>query len=395
VLRRAPSADREGLLAAAAAILPGREVSEQRRIDERIASLGIDWTPGMTAAPKANIVVAARLPDGTIAAGGDVPWTVTVENRGPGTLSQLRAVAAAPTAPFLDGRELVFGTIRPGGKKSYTLWLRLKGTDATPRRDDVTLRLEERNGVAPDVVNVRFEVQKVLRPRLAWHAQLGCSGAKCPKLGTGADVKLAVSVVNARRVPLPAGTKIAGVAGAGPLWNVIVQLDPLDERIDVTEGWHALGPIAPGAQPQSPLRVRVVDGDGDERLRFRVAAFTDDERTACELDPAMGARFPLSRECRGPVVQLSPDPDAGVIVAPGDRFPLQGTASLDGTGPDALRDVKVFLNGRKVLYRAAAGGARRLPFSTELRLAPGENVVVVEARTRTGNVSVRPMRIYR
>lgn len=380
VLRRTTTPDREGLLAAAAALLPERRAAHEAELAARLGTLGIDWRRAESVESPTVNVAAAGPAGGVVAAGAPVSWTVTVENRGSGPLARLRAWTVAPHAPFLDGRELVFGTIAPGAKKSFTLELHPAGDDVTPRRDEVTLRFAEENGHAPPDAAVRFEVRKVLRPRLALQARLGCAGPRCARVAAGAALKVDVALTNSGRAPAPR--------------DLVVMLEPLDERWYVTDGWREVGAVAPGAPRRAPLALRLADADGDERARFRVTRLTGDERTTCALDLAIGARLPLVRECRSPALRLAPDPDAGPVVATGDRFRLEGTAS-EGDGADPLRKVTVRLGGRKVLAQRAGEGAKTIAFSTELRLGPGENLVVVRAETQAGNVVVQPMRIYR
>jgi carboxyl-terminal processing protease len=391
VLARAKTPDRDGLRAAAAGLLPERQAEEDAKLAARLSSLGIDWTHAESAdSPAVNVTTSGRAP-GPVAAGAPVAWTVTVENRGPTPLSRLRAWTVAPHAQFLDRRELVFGTLPPGAKRSYVLQLSPQGAELTPRRDDVTLRFEEENGHAPPDATVRFELGPVSRPRLAASVQLACPSPKCSRLTATGDVKVAVSLRNTGGAPSRPGT--------------VVELRPLDESLYVTEGRQELGTVPPRGQKRGTLAFRLSDerspsgspSPGAAAIRFRLVAadLEGDAMSSCEVEIALGEKLPATRECPRVIVQLTPDPDAALLESAGETFHLAATASVEGAPADPLRRLVVYLKDRKVLVQPAAPDARRVELSADLHLEPGENLVQVLAETRSGELQTRRFRVYR
>ena len=98
-------------------------------------------------------------------AGDVVQWTVTVENRGDAPFRRLRAWTVDEKNFFLDRREFVFGTIRPGERRSWVVPLKLPRSFDS-RRDEVTLHFEDDQGKAPADVLTSLDVVETARPAL-------------------------------------------------------------------------------------------------------------------------------------------------------------------------------------------------------------------------------------
>ncbi len=87
---------------------------EQARIVEALKKLGIDWTPvGGSAAPTLVGTVSTDRPQNEVAAGETIKFTAKITNKGPGMAGQVRATLKGDD-PFFEGREFVFGRIKPG-----------------------------------------------------------------------------------------------------------------------------------------------------------------------------------------------------------------------------------------------------------------------------------------
>ena len=123
-------------------------MEEEARLEAKLQALGVDWSSGAAVGTPRPVVTVSPPPGKPLAAGETLPWTVTVENRGDGPMRRLRAWALADKAPLLDRREFVFGLVKPGEKRSWTVPLKLtRGIDS--RHDEVKLHFEEENGRAP------------------------------------------------------------------------------------------------------------------------------------------------------------------------------------------------------------------------------------------------------
>ena len=80
------------------------------------------------------------------------------------------------------------------------------------------------------------------------------------------------------------------------------------------------------------------------------------------------------------------------------RADAEGWVTLAGAVRDDqdLRDVQIFLNGRKVAYRRSPGRIRsRLPFRVKEQAAPGRNRLRVVARDTEGLFGERALLVWR
>jgi carboxyl-terminal processing protease len=100
-----------------------------------------------------------------------------------------------------------------------------------------------------------------------------------------------------------------------------------------------------------------------------------------------------------PRIALVPDPQRGAPVVDGDRWKLQGSASLPPSADPAarLRDVFVFVNDRKVFFKVVpeSSTTAALDFSADVPLKPGNNLVTVFAREDDEFQSRRSLVVYR
>ncbi|HYQ81486.1 MAG TPA: MXAN_5808 family serine peptidase, partial [Anaeromyxobacteraceae bacterium] len=269
LLARAPFAERAPLLEAARQLVAERRGEEEARLQARLAQLGIDWSAGPApagAAPRVAVTVTPP-PGKRIQAGDTLPWTVTVENRGDAPLGRLRAWTVVDKNPLLDRREFVFGLVKPGERRSWTVPVKLpRGLES--RRDDVTLHFEDDGGRAPPDAVTSVEVVERPKPVFAFSLQVDdqAGGNGDGLIQRGEDVQVRVDVKN------------AGPGGSGD--RTYVSLKSLgDEKVFIKKGRQVVGALKPGEvktaflslelkkgyRPDSvPVRVQVVDERGDE-----------------------------------------------------------------------------------------------------------------------------------
>jgi carboxyl-terminal processing protease len=270
LLARAPFPDRARLLEAAGGLVAERRAEEARRLEARLSQLGIDWSgPQGVSSGSPRAVVTVTPPAGRAQKAGEVvQWTVSVENRGDAPFRRLRAWSVAEKNFFLDRREFVFGTIRPGERKSWVVPLKLPRSFDS-RRDEVTLHFEDEQGKAPADVLTSLDVVEVARPLFAYSLQVddrkGGNGDGLPARGETFTVRLDVRNVG------------AGTSGD----KTYVTLKNLgDEKLFIKKGREVLGALRPGesraasmeielrpgAGTTLPIRVQVVDEKSGEYL---------------------------------------------------------------------------------------------------------------------------------
>ncbi|MBK9516357.1 MAG: PDZ domain-containing protein [Anaeromyxobacter sp.] len=267
LLLRAPFNDRARLLKEAAALVEEKQAEQEKKLEARLAQLGLDWSAGParpTGAPRGVVTVtpAAGRP---ARAGETMAWTVTVENRGDAPFRRLRAWSTSDKNGLLDRREFVFGQVRPGEKRAWTVPVKLpRSMDS--RRDEVVLHFDEANDKAPPDVAAAVDVVEVPRPLFALSVQVddrkGGNGDGLP--ARGESFTLRVDVRN------------AGPGAAGE--KTFVSLKNLgDEKLFIKKGREVLGALKPGEARAAAMEVELKHGSKLETLPIRLQVF--DEKT--------------------------------------------------------------------------------------------------------------------
>jgi carboxyl-terminal processing protease len=258
LLKRAPYADRPRMLEGAKALVAQRRQEEETRLSKRFAELGVDWANGHVAGtPKGTVTVTP--PTGRdFRAGDTVQWTVTVENRGDAPFKRLRAWTQAEKNPLIDRREFVFGTIRPGERRSWTIPVKVpKGLDS--RRDEVTVHFEDDAGKAPADLATSFGVIEVAKPMFAFSVQLD------DKIGGNGDGLAQRGETFHLRVDV----RNVGSGASGD--KTFVSLKNLgDEKLFIKKGRDVIGALKPGEARSTSMEVELRRGSKSEQLPFRV-----------------------------------------------------------------------------------------------------------------------------
>lgn len=165
-------------------------------------------------------------------------------------------------------------------------------------------------------------------------------------------------------------------------------------RTAVRGGASADGPVVAWMRPG----IVAVDGKLGDHFRVALPWGAPGWVRAADVAPAKG---PASLQVEEAFVR-SP-PVIALSTRAADGVSDQATLTLRGTASDdvALRDLYVFVNGRKVFYRSLAGRAvsqdtgDRYEFEIPVGLEPGENDIEVYARDRSSLVGATSLGIYR
>jgi carboxyl-terminal processing protease len=291
LLRRAPLAKRTKLLDAAKAFVNERKEEEEGRAERRLKEFGVDWAEGTAAGTPRAVVTVTPAPGKEARAGETMPWTVTVENRGDGAFRRLRAWTTAEKNLLLDRREFVFGTVRPGEKRTWTVPVKLpKGMDT--RRDEVVFHFADEHGKAPAEVTSPVAVTEVAKPVFAFSVQLddlrGGNGDGLPQRGE--TFLLRVDVRN------------AGTGAASE--KTFVSLKNLgDEKLFIKKGRDVIGGLKPGEVKSATMEVELRRGSKSETLPIRVAIMDEktDEFVQEKLDLPVAKDEPAKAPAQGAV----------------------------------------------------------------------------------------------
>jgi carboxyl-terminal processing protease len=286
LLGRAPFADRQRLLQAAKGFVSERHAEEGARLESKLAALGVDWSSGTARGTPRPVVTVSPPPGKLLAAGETLPWTVTVENKGDGAMHRLRAWALVDKAPLFDRREFLFGLVKPGEKRSWTVPVKLpRGLDS--RHDEVRLHFEEEGGRPPPDALTSIDVTEAPKPVFAFSTQIedGATGNGDGLVQRGEEIALRVDVKN------------EGPGASGD--KTYVALKNLgDEKVFIKKGRVALGSVKPGEAKSALLQLEVKKGLKADQVPLRVMIVDE------KLDEFVSERLelPVAAEGKGSVV---------------------------------------------------------------------------------------------
>jgi carboxyl-terminal processing protease len=295
LLGRYPFPDRQRLLEAARGFVAERRAEEDGRLQQKLGQLGVDWTSGTASGTPRAVVTVSPAPGKKLRAGQTAPWTVTVENAGDAPFYRLRAWSLVDKDPLFDRREFVFGLVKPGEKRSWSVPLKLPpGFDS--RRDDVTLHFEEDSGHAPADVATSLEVLEAPRPVFAFSTQVEdeSPGNGDGLVERGEEISLRVDVRN---------------QGAGPSGDkTYVSLKNLgDEKIFIKKGRVVLGALKPGEVKSANLLLEVKSGLKLETLPLRLMVVDEklDEYLSDKMELPVQGTAPTREAATGAVRALA------------------------------------------------------------------------------------------
>ncbi len=316
LLGKAPYADRARLLEAAGVLVGERRDEEAKRLEGRLGQLGLDWSVGHDKAGTPRAVVTVSPAEGRAQKAGEtVQWTVSVENRGDAPFRRLRAWSASDKNGLLDRREFVFGTVRPGERRSWSVPVKLpRSLDS--RRDEVVLHFDDEGGKAPADVTTALDVVEVGKPAFAFSVQVddrkGGNGDGLPQRGE--TFTLRVDVRNTG----------AGATGDKPT----VTLKNLgDEKLFIKKGREVLGQLKPGESKGAAMEIELKRGSKSETLPVQVAIY--DDKTGAYVTEKLA--LPLSTS------DATVAPEAGAVSVTAPEAVIRGGAGAEAPVVAAAR----------------------------------------------------------
>ena len=243
---------RREVLASSKSFFDKKLGEEQSRIVDSLKKLGIDWTPVGGGGPPPSLVgtVSTDRPNNTVNAGETIKFTAKITNKGPGVAGQVRATLKGDD-PYFDGRELVFGRIKPGETRTFTVPVKMP-KDSLTRIDPLHLEVTEEHGAKTtlDSNELLVRVDGPQRPIYSYAYQIidDIKGNGDGIIQRGESVRLHVTVKN---------------SGVGKAIDTTAQLRNLsDEGVFINKGRFDLDGIGPNES-------KTVDFTFDVRPEYR------------------------------------------------------------------------------------------------------------------------------
>ena len=236
-------------------LLRKTEASEEDALTQRLAELGVDWSPPPKKASgdRPQLDVQLELVDpvapGHVRAGSEIAVRARVTNRSHHPLHRLRGTLKSDHSSF-EGRELLFGQIPPGEARTWTVYTRVPREEST-RTDRVTLTLESPSQKIDDQAEITITTQRVAQPQFAFtwlfdDVERG-DGDGLLEIGEGIDMNVLVTNI-----------------GEGSAEAVALRLrSAAQEDLFLERGRVQIGTIAPGETRTGTLRFRVPKKQSD------------------------------------------------------------------------------------------------------------------------------------
>ena len=296
----APYTRREKMLESAKGFVAQKRHDEEERIAQAIGALGIDWTPGET--PKGVQLSSTLKPgaDRKITPGEAVQLELTVENKGTEPLRRLRAWTESENG-LLDHREFLFGLLKPGEKRTWTVPVKLP-KDLGSRRDGVSVKFQDDSGVLQESVAGELNFVELPRPQFAFTWSVVDDCAACNGDGLiqrGEDIDLVLDVTN---------------VGPGKALDTFATIKNMgDAAIFIEKGRFKLGELAPGETRSARFQLEVKKAMRGDNFPIRVAIIDEplEEFTADKLSLPVVADGtpPIALEPKKGVVRVADKAD--------------------------------------------------------------------------------------
>jgi len=370
----AKSPKRPQMLRSARPIIDRIQKQEDEKVARDLKKLGVDWSVGPDKGPsQVRVLAKTTTGDKPAMAGDPLELEVQVTNEGKEPLYRLGAVTRSDNRLF-DGRELVFGKLAPGEKRSWKTTLgvcRMEDEervcriprDISDRADGIIVEFEEAHGHAPEPVEVRTVIHALPEPRFAYGLQVAdnVSGNGDGHVQRGEQVTLYFIVKN---------------LGPGRTYEVQANLSNRSGRgVLLHNGRFQTRDLEPGAEWLVPFTFQVLPDFEGKKAKLEVTVVD----TALRVYSAEKIEVPIYDEAQsvkklgakrlvalkaGTEIRETPSSDAPVIARVEKAVRLLHTA----TGPDGYERINLG-GGRPGWVRAGDAWAAKGQVSKDPALA--------------------------
>ncbi|MEM6928885.1 MAG: hypothetical protein AAF602_18240 [Myxococcota bacterium] len=398
---------RADVLATAHAVIERRQAVADEALVAAFASYRIDWSdgPAYDRAGPLPLDVSVDLGEGeALVAGAEQTMTVTVTNRSRQTLYRLAGVVTE--SDVIEGHEFFFGKVEPGETRTFAH--PVKPQAGWPAEESpYTLDFRDAGERSIGHLESTLLVEQKPLPAFAWSweaREVGGDDDGIVEVGERVAIDLTVTNVgqgatvdpfarlrnqSGKALDLVVGTLSPGVAR-----------DAAGELCETPEAPGCTVVLAPGEaftgsfevevrgapRGEKPLTMELSLGDAEAYDHASVvrSGFYDWFAQKETLSIVVGGAPPRAPVRMPPAVEVTRAPDLRVE---------GGHATLSGvvTDESGVTHVMVFHGDDKVFFE---GGGERLPirsvpFTADIALEPGINVLTVLASDRDGFVSSR------
>jgi carboxyl-terminal processing protease len=365
LLARVTSSSRKKMLKEIAVPLSNAEKEQNKIIEEKLALLGIDWSP-LQKQKSSELQVAYNLWKGSnrikmAKAGTEVELELVAKNIGKGTFGQLLAVGQSEI-PLLKNREFVYGKLKPGEKRSWRIPLEIP--ESIPSQDlTMDVEFHEQAGDIPTMLGVIIPIEGTRPPRFGYSYRLRES-AKGRNLATGRTLNLEVTAYNLGK-------------GASSEETVMLLSNKSGKKLFIERGRASLGTLAPGAARKETFKFHVSKDFSEPRMELELSIVDPKRLVALNkefgIDVKGGKLIPSSGQRYQPPSIVLANPARSTD---DDTYVIKGVIK----DTDPIRDFYIFVRDKKVAYVPNAQETKEMIIKTSLPLEDGRNAVSIAAR---------------
>jgi len=411
VIEAAEGWRRADVLASAHRVVARRRAEADEALVAAFERHDIDWSDGPGFEPTGRLPLEVRVDfDGSdeLLAGSSQTMQVTVTNRSSETLHRLAGVIVE--SDVIEGHEFFFGKLGPGQTRSFSHPVRLQaGWPAEESPYTIDFRdVSERSIGQHDATLV---VQERPRPAFAWSWQSRELGDDDGIVEVGERVAIDLTVTNVGEGPtvdpfarlrnqsgkaldLVVGTLSPGVA-RGPDGELCEAPTAPDCDVVLAPGETFTGSFevevrgAPPREHPLNLELSLADAEAYDHGSVVRAGFYDWFAQKETIEIVVGAGPPRAELREPPRIEVTRSPDLHVD---GSHATVSGVV-VDDSG---VKHVMVFHGDDKVFFEGGPDrtALRSVPFTADVDLDPGMNVLTVLARDRGGLVSSRAVVVW-
>ncbi len=420
VIIAAGNSRRAEMLASAARVVDTHARRGDSEVVQALSGLGLDWSDGAPWTPsegEAALPVEVTLDlgeDGGIQAGERESVRVAVTNTSGRSLYRVGIVAK--DNDVLDGREFLIGKLAPGETRSYSIEVNL--VDGYPA-ELAPVALEVRDSGDAPIGQVDSEVRILGRalPHLRWSWSIedgpgpdgedGGDGDGVAEVGETLTIPIEIENIgdgwtgqafarvknrNGRALDILHGTVEPGALHTidGEPCDAVDRRTGCQLRLAPGESWTGAFRVQLKEPRPEGFELELVLGDAEAYDHGTIVRagfyelFTQSDVIGFQTDAALPEG--VSREL--PAITVSRAPER---VVDSTRAVISGIVE-DASG---IEHVTVWGAGDKLFYDGSSAGVQSVPFTADVALEPGSNIVTIVAQDTDGFTSTHSVVTYR
>ena len=367
LLDKAGKPSRKDTLASISKPLAEQQAEQQKLINSALKAFGVDWSvasvkgkPSLKA--KYNIYSGKKLVDST-RAGNKIRLEIVVTNTGDTPYFRLIANSEIKDAPFLTDREFVFGLLKPGETRKWSVPIEMPKAIPTERYH---LKIAFK-----DFYKTEIEPMEMIVPVLAAPHPIFSFKYKFTGVHRGSPIKV--------KAPLNLNMTITNIGeGTSSKETTSTLSNKCGEGIFIKKGRALLGEIAPGGKRNATFNFHLKNGATSEEpcavdfglADIKLLTFLQKD---LDLDTNTGKITPpQGKEYRPPSIIIDNIPTA----TSGSTVEIKGTIR----DTDNVKDYYIFAGDKKVAYEPNPEISNEFKFKVSIPLDVGNNRILFAAR---------------